>query len=101
VEGVGEEELGEFALAEGDKGGFRGGGRLVGGVGVVLLAVVGLHLHALAEVHEGFIDFTGFGECRACGFGCAGALGTWDGGLSISLWIRGLNWYGNGWRLTS
>ncbi len=76
VEGVGEEELGEFALAEGDEGGFRGGRGWVGGVGVVLLAVVGLHLHALAEIHEGFVDFSGFGECCACGLGCAGALGT-------------------------
>lgn len=62
-EGVGEEELGELALPEGDQGGC---GRV---------RVVGLHLHALTEVHERFVDFACFGEggagglCGACAFG--------------------------------
>lgn len=46
------------------------------------MGVVGLHLHALAEVHEGFVDFACFGEGGAGGFGGAGAFGAWMAGLA-------------------
>ena len=39
------------------------------------MGIVGLHLHALAEVHEGLVDFACFGEGGAGGFGGAGAFG--------------------------
>lgn len=41
-----------------------------------------MHLHALAEVHEGFVDFASFGEGGAGGFGGAGAFGAWMAGLA-------------------
>lgn len=65
-ERVREEQFGEFALAEGNNG------RGLQGVGVV-----GLHLHALAEIHEGLVDFACFGESGACCFCCAGAFGAY------------------------
>lgn len=47
-ERVAEQELGELALAERYNGWCTGGG------------VVGLHLHALSEIHEGLVDLAGF-----------------------------------------
>lgn len=63
-ERVAEQELGEFALAEGYDGRRAG------------IDVVRLHLHALAEIHEGLVDLACFCEsCTGC-FGGASSLGT-------------------------
>jgi uncharacterized protein YgfB (UPF0149 family) len=47
-ERVAEQELGELALSEWHNGWVAGGG------------IVGLHLHTLAEIHEGLVDLAGF-----------------------------------------
>lgn len=65
-ERVGEEQLGQLALAEGHD---------VALVAAAVVADVRLHLHALAQVHEGLVDLACFRERLAGGFGVAGTLG--------------------------
>ena len=64
-ERVVEQDLGEFAGAEGNEGAF------------IAVLCVGLHLHALAKIHERFIDLASFRESSACSFGVASTFGTW------------------------
>ena len=63
-ERVAEQKLGELALPEGHDG-------WVAGVGVV-----GLHLHALAKVHERLVDLACLRQSCAGRFGSASTLGT-------------------------
>lgn len=73
MEGIGEEQLCELALPDGELG-----ERVVGGCP----GDAGRRLKGLAEVHERLVDFSGFVEgvagsvCGAC------ALGSWIASMS-------------------
>jgi len=63
-ERVAEQELGELALSEWYYGWCAGGG------------IVGLHLHALAEIHKRFVDLACLCKSSTGRFSGASALGS-------------------------